>query len=116
MNGSYPLLERAPGMDDATFDASRGATTSTPELGEPEVDLLTRILERDLSLSDARAELILELEAGYVARALARTNGSVVRAAAASGVTRRYFHMLMARTRRVGLLHPKRPGERSGAP
>jgi DNA-binding NtrC family response regulator len=52
------------------------------------------ILSMDLGLSQARALMVAQFEERYVEAALARHGGNVTRAAAASGCTRRYFHML----------------------
>ncbi len=57
-------------------------------------DLIGDILSRNPTLSQARAELTGELEQRFVREALAKHHGNVTRAAAASGITRRYFHLL----------------------
>jgi DNA-binding NtrC family response regulator len=56
--------------------------------------IVDEILAMDLGLSQARALLTARFEERYVEEALARHGGNVTRAAAASGCTRRYFHML----------------------
>ena len=50
---------------------------------------------------EARRRTLEEFELRYVAGALQRAGGNVTRASAASGLTRRYFHELMARAKRV---------------
>ena len=58
---------------------------------------LVSVLERDLPLGDARNVILAEFERRYVERALRRAGGNTVRAAAASGIARRYFHALRMR-------------------
>ncbi len=53
-----------------------------------------------LTFIEARRRAIEEFELRYLAGALQRTKGNVTRAAATSGLTRRYFHALMARAKR----------------
>jgi transcriptional regulator with GAF, ATPase, and Fis domain len=58
---------------------------------------IERVLEQDLQFSKARAVLLGEFERRYVARILGQTGGNVSRAAAASGLARRYFNVIRAR-------------------
>jgi DNA-binding NtrC family response regulator len=60
------------------------------------------ILALDLPMQRARQRLSEEFERRYVERLLARYGGDVSRAAAASGVARRYFQLLRARHRKDG--------------
>ena len=62
-------------------------------------DVLARVLSMDLPMARARQMVVEEFERRYVERALEAHGGNVSRAAAASGLTRRYFHMLRARQR-----------------
>jgi DNA-binding NtrC family response regulator len=62
-----------------------------------DADEVDRILEMRLPFADARQQLVSEFERRYVERVLAENGGNVSRAAAASGIGRRYFHMLLAR-------------------
>ncbi|HEY3816807.1 MAG TPA: sigma 54-interacting transcriptional regulator [Polyangiaceae bacterium] len=79
----------------ALGDAEPG---DTPSSG-PEVHALTdRVLDLDLPFSQARAQVLAAFERRYVERVLAKHGGNVSRAAAASGIARRYFQIL--RTRR----------------
>jgi two-component system, NtrC family, response regulator HydG len=55
------------------------------------------ILRLDLPLTRARQRAVEEFERAYVARVLERYGGNVRRAAAASGVARRYFQILRAK-------------------
>ncbi len=64
---------------------------------EAQDDLTGRLLTMDLSLQQARAVLVADFERKYTEAALKRHGGNVTRAAAASGLTRRYFHMLRAK-------------------
>jgi DNA-binding NtrC family response regulator len=63
-------------------------------------DLFEQVLGMDLAMSHARQIVVDEFEQRYVTHALAAHGGNVSRAAAASGLTRRYFHMLRAKQRR----------------
>jgi hypothetical protein len=60
---------------------------------------MEKILESDMPFSSARAAALGEFEKRYVARVLARHGGHVGRAAAASGIARRYFQVLRGRSR-----------------
>jgi two-component system, NtrC family, response regulator HydG len=59
--------------------------------------MLERILALDLPLADARQRLLDEFEPLYIQRMLSLHGGNVTRAAAASGVARRYFQILKAK-------------------
>jgi DNA-binding NtrC family response regulator len=63
-------------------------------------DVLERVLALNLPLPRARRKLVAEFETRYVARVLEQHGGNVARAAAASGIARRYFRLLRARSRR----------------
>ena len=60
-------------------------------------DLVERVLAKDLPLPRARQEVLGEFERRYVERVLARHGGNVTRAAAASGIARRYFYTIRNR-------------------
>ena len=62
-------------------------------------DFLDGVLDLNLAMPHARAKVIEEFEQRYVARAVAEHGGNISRAAAASGLTRRYFHMLRSKAR-----------------
>jgi len=66
----------------------------TPTLSR---DLLEELLAQDLPLPRARELLVEEFERRYIERVLARYQGNVGRAAAASGIARRYFQLIRAR-------------------
>jgi DNA-binding NtrC family response regulator len=60
-------------------------------------DFLDRVLDRGLALGEARQQVLEEFERRYLERALADHGGNVTKAAAASGVARRYFHLLRSK-------------------
>jgi DNA-binding NtrC family response regulator len=63
-------------------------------------DIMEAVLALDLPLVEARAKIVSEFEARYLAKVLERHGGNVSRAAAASGIARRYFQLLRARLER----------------
>lgn len=71
---------------------------STAERGPP-ADGVARILGMDLPYVRARQEMLREFEGLYVQRVLEQQGGNVSRAAAASGLARRYFQILKSRAR-----------------
>lgn len=83
----------ADGADEATSIVPQ-AESSDPTLHTA----LEKILESDMPFSRARAAALAEFERRYVARVLARHGGHVGRAAAASGIARRYFQVLRGRS------------------
>jgi two-component system response regulator HydG len=74
---------------------AQGAETSAPTA--PSRDVLEELLAQDLPLPRAREQLVEEFERRYIERVLARYQGNVGRAAAASGIARRYFQLIRAR-------------------
>jgi len=76
--------------------ATRGSTGAPPSAPEGD-DLLERVLAADLPLPRARQEVLDEFERRYVERVLAKHGGNVTRAAAASGIARRYFYTIRNR-------------------
>jgi DNA-binding NtrC family response regulator len=78
--------------DDATLPHSPAPSSQHPH-GEIE-----RILALDLPLPRSRGVLVKIFEQRYLERVLARHDGNVTRAAAASGIARRHFYRLLART------------------
>jgi DNA-binding NtrC family response regulator len=63
-------------------------------------DAIGRVIGTGLPLPRAREKLIEEFEQRYVEHVLEQHGGNVARAAAASGIARRYFQLIRARTRR----------------
>ena len=66
----------------------------------PGPDAIDRFVDMGLPFPQARDRILDEFEQRYVARLLARHGGDVAKAAAASGIGRRYFQKLKARTNR----------------
>jgi two-component system, NtrC family, response regulator HydG len=61
--------------------------------------VIEELLDAQMPLTRAREVIVGEFEKRYVERVLARYGGNVARAAAASGIARRYFQILRARYR-----------------
>lgn len=80
-------------------DLSAMLQTAGPGAGQGArgADFLDRVLDMKLAMPHARQKVIEEFEQRYVTRAIAEHGGNVSRAAAASGLTRRYFHMLRSK-------------------
>ena len=79
-----------------------GVSMQRPRIGPPpattaQADPIARILAMDRPLTEARQQIVDEFERRYVERAIEAAGGNVTRAAAASGVGRRYFQRLKAR-------------------
>jgi two-component system, NtrC family, response regulator HydG len=73
---------------------------ASPEGTTPPLDHVFRqVLELDLPLSQARERVVFAFERCYVERAIAKHGGNITRAAAASGLARRYFNVLRSRLR-----------------
>ncbi len=60
-------------------------------------DAIAELIDRGLPLPRARQEIVLELERRYTQAMLDRHGGSVGKAAAASGIGRRYFQAIRAK-------------------
>ena len=88
------LGEVSLGSGDSVLEQSLGG-----EAASTAPDVIEAVLQADLPLSRARARVIEAFERRYVERVCARHGGNVARAAAASGVARRYFQLLRARHR-----------------
>ncbi|MCK6593354.1 MAG: sigma-54 dependent transcriptional regulator, partial [Polyangiaceae bacterium] len=72
----------------------------TPNSSSRGDDAIGRVIAQGLSLPRAREKLIEEFEQRYVEHVLDQHGGNVARAAAASGIARRYFQLIRARTRK----------------
>jgi two-component system response regulator HydG len=72
-------------------------TRADPEENPADADSISAVLELRLPLVEARQRVVDSFERRYVRFMLERSAGNVVRAAAASGVARRYFQILKAR-------------------
>ena len=64
-------------------------------------DAIDRFVDMGMPFPKARDRMLDEFEQRYVARVLAMHGGDVARAAAASGIGRRYFQKLKARGRKL---------------
>jgi transcriptional regulator with GAF, ATPase, and Fis domain len=98
----HNAVARALAVGDTAIDAGSVLARSVSPYDErlqsiPSGDLIERILDDELPLTRAREKVITEFERRYVNRVLERYNGSVARAASASGIARRYFQLLRAR-------------------
>jgi transcriptional regulator with PAS, ATPase and Fis domain len=81
--------------EDGLFTGSAGHDTPAP--GATQDDFLTAMLASGLPLPLARQQMLQAFEQRYVRRMLEMHGGNVSRAAAASGIGRRYFQMIKAR-------------------
>jgi DNA-binding NtrC family response regulator len=76
-------------------DATDARAAFRDEAREPSVDeLYRRVFDADLALAQSRDIVIEDFDRRFVRRVLERHGGNVTRAAAASGVARRYFQVL----------------------
>jgi DNA-binding NtrC family response regulator len=78
-------------------DAVPGDPISPVSSGVTGGDMVEQILALRLPLTQARQRLVENFEQRYIEKMLAEHGGHVGRAAAASGIGRRYFQMLIAR-------------------
>jgi len=76
-----------------------GRELNAPATDDPRVDSMETLLAMRLPFTEARDRLAIEFERRFVERTLADHHGNVGQAAAASGIGRRYFEKLRARTR-----------------
>lgn len=76
---------------DAVVAFREDARAATPN------ELVDRVLAADLPLAQAREIVVEDFERRFVRVVLERHGGNVTRAAAASGVARRYFQLLRAK-------------------
>jgi DNA-binding NtrC family response regulator len=81
--------------DAARADVDDGPASVPPDPG----DSMGRLLAQGLPFIEARERLLEDFEQRYVRRVLAEHGGDVARAAAASGIGRRYFQKIRARNR-----------------
>jgi transcriptional regulator with GAF, ATPase, and Fis domain len=73
-----------------------GSEEAERDADQPAGDLVDCVLELDLPLQLARQKIVEDFEQRYIERVLAKHDGSVARAAAASGIARRHFRRLKA--------------------
>ncbi|AKU99488.1 Response regulator of zinc sigma-54-dependent two-component system [Labilithrix luteola] len=67
--------------------------------GEHAKSLVETVLDADLSFPEARRRVLADFEGRYLERILEKHHGNVTRAAAASGIARRYFYAIRQRTK-----------------
>jgi len=79
--------------------AAPGAAPPPPAAGPPQADFLDAVIAERLPLPMGRMRVVKEFEQRYIAALLAE-HGTVARAAAASGIARRYFQLLRGGKRR----------------
>jgi DNA-binding NtrC family response regulator len=77
--------------------AAADASTETPPVVSEQA--FQRVLDMDLTLVRAREEVVAAFERCYLQRAIAKHGGNITRAAATSGIARRYFNVLRTRHR-----------------
>ncbi|HEY8072501.1 MAG TPA: sigma 54-interacting transcriptional regulator [Labilithrix sp.] len=70
---------------------------SVPMAAKPADDLVERLIKDGVPFSKARQLAALDFERRYVKSILESFGGNVTKAAQASGIGRRYFHMLLAK-------------------
>ena len=80
--------------------AARSGAANATSAGAPASDVVAEVIARDLAYLPAREEVLLDFERRYVEHVLAKHKGNVSKAAAASGIARRYFYTIRARTDR----------------
>jgi DNA-binding NtrC family response regulator len=70
-----------------------------PQAAHPQAGLLESVIEQNLHFTEAKQRVLEEFERLYVEHALDQHEGNVMRAAEASGIARRYFHIIKARVK-----------------
>ena len=83
--------------DLAKLETGRAQAAAEAEENTPVGDVIKETLAMDLPFPAARQRVTSAFERAYVERVLAKHNGNVVRAAAASGIARRYFYVIKSR-------------------
>jgi two-component system, NtrC family, response regulator HydG len=87
------------GLADALPESSRGSAEEPAEAesGSTSPDFVARLIRDDVPFSKARQLAALDFERRYVQSVLEKFGGNITKAAQASGIGRRYFHMLLAK-------------------
>jgi DNA-binding NtrC family response regulator len=98
----YNLVARRRAFGDLAVQEPRSRPSQPPltTSAQSSADPVAAVLALDLPFIRARDRLLEEFERQYVKRALERYGGNVSRAAAASGIARRYFYDLKNRSQR----------------
>ena len=84
-------------LESGTSEAAAAPAPKRPTETAASEDLIEQVIASGLPLTMARQKVVEEFERRYIERVLAAHGGNVVRAAAASGIARRYFQILKAR-------------------
>jgi two-component system response regulator HydG len=86
------------GLPSAAAPATLPPPAAAPSVGEQgHEDFIDSVIKLELAFPPSRQRIVDEFERRYLERVLARHGGSVARAAAASGIARRYFQIIRAR-------------------
>lgn len=93
------IVARRLALGDVDPDSAVAAGTSAESRESAPENAFRWVLEQDLPFTNARDLVATEFERMYVQRVLDQHGGNVSRAAAASGLARRYFQILRARQR-----------------
>jgi transcriptional regulator with GAF, ATPase, and Fis domain len=80
--------------------AAPPAVEPGPEEQASPGDVIDQVIRQGLALPRAREHVVEAFERRYIAHVLAQHGGDTARAAAASGIARRYFNLLRARSSR----------------
>jgi DNA-binding NtrC family response regulator len=92
-------VSRQLALGDLAADALGPASSNGAARDPVDADAIERVLDAKLPFVEARTRLVAEFERRYVARVLEVHRGDAAKAAAASGIGRRYFQVLRAKTR-----------------
>ncbi|AKU94064.1 Response regulator of zinc sigma-54-dependent two-component system [Labilithrix luteola] len=84
---------------DLKADEGPGGGSLPSTVPAPSGDVIEAVLDEALPFVRARDRVVADFERRYVERILAKHGGNVARAAAASGLARRYFQLIRARRR-----------------
>jgi DNA-binding NtrC family response regulator len=95
----YNAVARQIAVGEMELGGARSGPAATQLAATAGGDLLEDTLAQDLPFPLARDRVVDEFERRYVERVLAKHGGNVARAAAASGIARRYFQIIRARSR-----------------
>jgi DNA-binding NtrC family response regulator len=92
-------VARAVSLGGEHFEESAMRVDPVAPAASPSGAIIESALALDLPLPRARQQVVREFERRYVELAMEKHGGNVTRAAAASGLTRRYFHILLSEVR-----------------
>jgi len=86
-------------LSETVWPSAGSRTDAGLEADDEPRDHVAEVIAMNLPFPRARQRILERFERAYVARALAEHGGNVTRAAAASGIARRYLNMIRARAR-----------------